>query len=143
MQELNSDFAPPESPESLGAQAGGLVQDEAPSLIALLARDRALQIILAVTFVAVLGLFAYLAVTFDTLPDPLPLHFDASGLPDRIDAKSGIFALPIIGLIVFAANGALGTVVHRHQRAAAILLAVGALMVELLLWFAAISIAGR
>ncbi|MCL4395106.1 MAG: DUF1648 domain-containing protein [Chloroflexi bacterium] len=143
MEDLRPDYAPPESPESLQVDAEGPVQEQAPRLLALLASDRVFQITLVVALIADLALFAYLAATFDTLPDPLPLHFDASGLPDRIDAKSGIFALPIIGLIVFATNSAFGAVVHRHQRAASLLLAAGALIVELLLWSAAISIAGR
>lgn len=104
--------------------------------------DRALQILLTIALLVNLGLLAYLALRFEVLPDPLPLHFDASGLPDRIEAKSGIFGLPIIGLIIFVLNAGLGVLVYRWQRAAALLLGAGALIAELLMWFAAISTVG-
>jgi len=112
------------------------------SVFALLWRDHALQILIALALVVNLALFGYLAIRFESLPDNLPLHFDVSGLPDRIDVKSGIFGLPIIGLVVFILNTGLGTITHRLQRAATLLLAVSALLVQILLWFAAINIIG-
>ena len=111
-------------------------------MFALLWRDHALQILIALALVVNLALFGYLAIRFESLPDNLPLHFDVSGLPDRIDVKSGIFGLPIIGLVVFILNTGLGTITHRLQRAATLLLAVSALLVQILLWFAAINIIG-
>ena len=111
-------------------------------MFALLLRDHALQILIALALVVNLALLGYLAIRFESLADNLPLHFDVSGLPDRIDAKSGIFGLPIIGLVVFVLNTALGMVVHRHQRAATLLLAASALVVQILMWLAAINISG-
>ena len=111
-------------------------------MFTLLLRDHVLQILLALALVVNLALFAYLALRFELLPDNLPLHFDVSGLPDRIDAKSGIFGLPIIGLVVFVLNTVFGAIVHRHQRAATLLLAVSALLVQVLMWVAAINIIG-
>lgn len=108
----------------------------------LLWRDRALQVLHALALLANLALFGYLALRFEVLPDPLPLHFDAAGLPDRIEAKTGVFGLPIIGFTVFALNTALGILAHRHERAATMLLAASALLVQVLMWVALVNIAG-
>jgi len=122
--------------------ASGTLPAQRESVFTLLLRDHVLQILLALALVVNLALFAYLALRFELLPDNLPLHFDVSGLPDRIDAKSGIFGLPIIGLVVFVLNTVFGAIVHRHQRAATLLLAVSALLVQVLMWVAAINIIG-
>jgi hypothetical protein len=63
-------------------------------------------------------------------------------LPDRIEVKSGIFALPLIGLTVIGLNIAFGIFVHRHERAATMLLTTGALLVQILMWLATINILG-
>ena len=83
----------------------------------------------------------YRAVTLAALEGNLSLD-DAAGLADRIEAKSGIFGLPIIGLLVLALNFALGIPAHRRVRAATILLVTGALLAQILLWFAVSSIIG-
>jgi uncharacterized membrane protein len=131
-------------PEALAYRVEDI--DAAPTrrsrALAQLLQDRALQTLLVLTLVVNVALLGYILVRYDALPDPLPLHFDASGLPDRIEAKSGILALPIIGLVVLALDALLGGLVHRHERAASILLATSALLVQLLLWFAMINIAG-
>lgn len=106
-----------------------------------LQRDYAVLALMALTVLANLALLAFLLVQFDTLPDPLPLHFDATGLPDRIESKTGILALPAIGLLVFGLNVALGLVVYRRERAASVLLAGGALFVQILMWLATMNVA--
>jgi hypothetical protein len=50
--------------------------------------------------------------------------------------------LPIIGSIVFFLNAGLGVLFHRRERAATILLTIGALFVQVLMWFVVINIAG-
>ena len=107
-----------------------------------LVQDRVLQFLLAATLVVNLTLFGYLALRFDLLPDNIPLHFDVTGLPDRIEAKASIFGLAIIGMIVFLVNTVLGVLTHRRQRAACLLLAVSALLIQILLWFATLNIIG-
>ncbi len=125
-------------PESLSAEP----TTTAPSPVQMLLQDRALQLLLAFTLAMNLALVIFLMVRYGDLPDPLPLHFDATGLPDRIESKSGILILPVIGLIVFVSNGLLGVLVHRRERAATLLLAAGALVVQVLMWLAVINIAG-
>jgi len=129
---------PPEAPEALAQPA----PPAASSALTLLLRDRALQILLVLTLIANLALFGYLALRFDALPDALPMHFDAAGLPDRIESKTGIFGLPIIGLVLLLLNTALGILIHRRERAAAILLVASVLLVQVLMWFATIKIGG-
>lgn len=133
---------PPEAPESLTR----VTQPRTPSLfvsaIIALWRDRVFLFWLALALLANLALFAYLALRFDNLPDPLPMHFDSAGLPDRIESKNGIFALPIIGITIFVLNLGLGVVIHRRERAITILLTVGALFVQVLMWLAIINLAG-
>ena len=128
-------------PETLGSTSPEL-PSPAASAFDLLLHDHVLQLLLAAALAVNLAMFGYLAVRFDALPDNLPLHFDVSGLPDRIEAKTSIFGLAIIGLIVFVVNTALGVLAHRQQRAAALLLAVSALLIQILMWFAVINIIG-
>ncbi|MBI5303177.1 MAG: DUF1648 domain-containing protein [Chloroflexi bacterium] len=130
--------APPESLTSFPLIDAPITEDA----LTRLQSDHTLHVLLISAFVVNLVLLAYLALRFEVLPDPLPLHFDASGLPDRIEAKGGIFGLPIIGMIIFVSNAGLGVIVHRWQRAAALLLAGGASIAQILMWFAAISIVG-
>ncbi len=100
-----------------------------------------LGLFVAALFVNI-ALFGFLVVRFNSLPDPLALHFDAAGLPDRIEAKNGIVALPVIGLIVMVLNTVLGSLAYQRERAATILLVIGALFVQVLMWLATINIAG-
>ena len=134
--------APPPPPEILEPREEIVATPEAPSRLALLLRDHTLQFFFALTLIVNLALVVYLVLRFDALPDPLPLHFDASGLADRIEAKTGIFGLPLIGFIVLVLNSILGISVQRRERAAAILLITGALLVQILLWFAVSRIIG-
>ncbi len=133
---------PPEALETITAQPEPEPPPILTTLFTLLWRDRAFQFLLVLTLLVNLALFAYLALRFATLPDLLPLHFDTLGLPDRIESKNGIFALPIIGILVFAINTALGIFIHQSERAATILLTAGTLSVQVLMWLAVINIAG-
>ena len=131
---------PPEAPEALAQPAPPAASSA--SALTLLLRDRALQILLVLTLLANLALFGCLALRFDAVPDPLPMHFDAAGLPDRIESKTDIFGLPIIGLVLLLLNTALGILIHRRERAAAILLVASALLVQVLMWLATLNIGG-
>jgi uncharacterized membrane protein len=134
---------PPEAPERLAAPSRASELAEArPSALLLLLNDHAWQIFLGLALVINIALFIFLAVRFESLPDLLPLHFDVSGLPDRIEAKQGIFGLPIIGLMVLLTNTLFEVIVHRHQRAVTLLLAVSALLVQILMWLAVNNIIG-
>lgn len=88
------------------------------------------------------ALWLFLVIRFPELNDLLPLHFDAQGFPDRIDSKNGIFALPTIGLFILLTNTALALLAQMRERAAGILLAVGAGLAEIFLWIATLNIVG-
>ncbi len=87
-----------------------------------------------------LGLFGYLAASFPGLDFQLPLHFNRLGQADRIGTKMELFALPIIGLIILAANISLGLILYRRERAGSYLLWGAAAAVQALFWLAAVSI---
>lgn len=140
MNSLDPTLPPP--PELLAEPDALAPTPPQPHWLSRLGSDYALLFLLALTLIVNLALFAYLFLRFDALPDPLPLHFDATGQPDRIDAKAGIFALPQIGLIVALLNLTLGVLIHRRERAAARLFAAGALLTQVLMWLAVIRIVG-
>ncbi|MGE5603177.1 MAG: DUF1648 domain-containing protein [Nitrososphaerales archaeon] len=93
--------------------------------------DRAALFLMVAGLVGVLVLFGALCFRYPDLSSDLPVHFDVSGLPDRIAGKSELFTLPFIGLAVWLFNTAAGVWLYRHvQRGAAYLLWFGALAVE-------------
>ncbi len=126
--------------------------DPAPDLAAELRRppllqlsawdDRVAQAWLAAAVVVNLTLFAYVALRFPDLPDLLPIHFDPFGAPDRIGYRTELFRLPMIGLIVLAANNTIALLLHRRERVATYLLLAAALVVQVLMLVAINSIIG-
>jgi len=62
-----------------------------------------------------------------------PLHFDAAGAVDRSGARSSLFILPLIGLLIWGGNGALGLLLRAREYVAAYLLWSGTLLVQVLL----------
>jgi uncharacterized membrane protein len=77
-------------------------------------------------------LFAVLLFRYPSLPDRLPMHYDATGQVDRIAPRSEVFDLPVIGLIAWATNGVLGTLFYRRQRMLSYLAWSGTLIVQTL-----------
>jgi len=96
--------------------------------------------LLAIGFLALLALIGSLCFQFPALPRLVPLHFDVAGSPDRLGPRGQIFVLPLIGLLALLLNGALGWLVYRRERMAAYLLWGGAVLVQVLVWTAAIGI---
>jgi Bacterial PH domain/Domain of unknown function (DUF1648) len=96
-------------------------------------RDRIALVLIGAGLLGVLLMFGALCFRFPALSSDLPLHFDASGIPDRIVPKSGLFVLPIIGLIAWVFNLVVGIWLYRWvQQGAAYLLWGGALVVQLI-----------
>lgn len=141
---VSSLMEPPEilEEELLEEPASSPLPLEEPGFLGRFLRDYSLLALLILTLVVNLALFGFLLLRYDALQDPLPLHFSAAGFPDLIGAKSGVFMLPAIGLVVFGLNVALGVIAYRLERAASLLLGAGALFVQFLMWLAAINIAG-
>ena len=120
----------PGSPEApLGLPAN-------PSPLELLQEDRLSLGLMISAPIALIALLLWLGPTYDSLPDLMPLHFDAQGNPDRIGARSEILILPAIGLIVYLVNISSGLFLRLRFRMnfAANLLWGGAFMVQVLIW---------
>ncbi len=106
-------------------------------------QDRLGLALLVTGFLAVLALTGLLCFQFPALPRLVPLHFDAAGNPDRRGIRGQIFTIPLIGLLTLLLNGALGGLAYRHERVASYLLWGGAVLIQVLVWTAAIGILGR
>lgn len=86
------------------------------------------------------GLFAYLCLRYPALPARIPLHYDAAGAPDRMGGRSDVFILPAIGLLALGVNLIIGLPIYLRERVAGYLLAGGAILVQSMLWVAAITL---
>ena len=106
-----------------------------PSQLELLREDRSSLCLMLATPVALIALILWLVPAYDSLPDLMPLHFDAQGNPDRIGERSEIWILPAIGGIVYLVNISSGLLLRLRFKMdfAADLLWGGALMVQVLI----------
>ena len=65
-----------------------------------------LDILLEITgMIVILGCFVFLALNYQDLPDSLPRHFGADGVPDAYGGKGIIWVLPVIGLVLYIVVG--------------------------------------
>jgi Domain of unknown function (DUF1648)/Bacterial PH domain len=95
-------------------------------------RDRMALALIGAGLLGLLLMFGALCFRFPVLSSDLPLHFDVNGIPDRIVPKSGLFVLPLIGLIAWVFNLVVGIWLYRRvQQGAAYLLWGGAVVVQL------------
>jgi len=106
-------------------------------------RDLVGLALLVAGILAVLALTGLLCFQFPALPQLVPLHFDAAGRPDRLGIRGQIFMIPFIGLLTLLLNGVLGGLAYRHERVASYLLWGGAVLIQVLVWTAAVGILGR
>lgn len=88
--------------------------------------------------VANAGLFAYIAFRYPQLPEIVPLLSEA-GQVRLIGAREELFELPVIGLTVVLANTAVGFALHRRERLLTYILGAIAVLVQILVWSAALS----
>jgi hypothetical protein len=96
-------------------------------------RDWRALVLIGAGFLGAFVIFGMLSFRFPALPSDVPLHFDVNGLPDRIAPKSGLFALPLIGLLAWVFNLAGGVWIYRRmQRQGAYLLWAGAVIVQII-----------
>jgi len=93
--------------------------------------------------IALLTLVGLLCFYFPALPDVVPLHFGATGVPDRLEARGGIFIVPLIGLLALLFNGTLGALAYRREKMISYLLWGGAALIQILIWKAALDILGQ
>ncbi len=89
-----------------------------------------------------LALFGYLSLRFPNLPRSLPIHFNALGHADRIADKSTLLLLPAAGAMALVFNAILGSLLYRREKVAAYLLWGSAIVIQLCLWMAVVTITG-
>jgi len=99
--------------------------------------------LLAAGLLAILALIGLLCHQFPTLPLLVPIHFDAAGNPDRLVPRGQSFIIPLIGLLTLLVNGTLGGLAYPRERVASYLLWGGAVLVQVLVWTAAVGILGQ
>ena len=99
--------------------------------------------LLGVGVLALAGLTGMVCFRFPALPKLMPLHFGASGSPDRLGPRGEIFLIPLIGLLTLSINGALGSLLYRRDRVASYLLWGGSILVQLLVWTATLGVLAR
>ncbi|MGH2541524.1 MAG: DUF1648 domain-containing protein, partial [Ardenticatenaceae bacterium] len=87
-------------------------ETESPSRVTNLKRDPLAIGLLATTSILLIALFIWITASYSTLPDLLPLHFDAQGNPDRIGERREVYVLPAIALVALLVNGLAGLLVR-------------------------------
>lgn len=114
--------------------------DRLPDWLRAVVRDRYVWAMLIIALFVNLGLFAFLLLVADQLPQFVSMHFDALGVADRIEDRGAVFTLPQIGLIVILVNFMLVGFGYKREPLAAYLVGGMAIVVQFLLWFAAVGI---
>lgn len=143
-------FAPPPAATRAGEEAGAIPAGAVPARLLFDDEPRGTEVALfrdrpAVTLVLAAGLLIaamlwFIVLRFGTVPSALPLHYSATGQPDRIGTPREIFVLPLITALVAVANVALAWSVMRFDRFAARLLLAGTCMVQLVAWVALLTL---
>lgn len=87
-------------------------------------------------------LLGYLALISGQLPAQIALHFNALGQPDRFGPPTGLLILPLIAVLAWLVNTALGLWLYRgsRERPAAYLLLGATIFVQALVWVATIGL---
>jgi len=86
------------------------------------------------------ALFAFVSFKYPDLPARIPLHFDAGGIADRFGSPPEAFILPLIGLLALSLNTIVAVPLYLRERVPAYTLWGGALLVQLLVWVAAVTL---
>lgn len=86
------------------------------------------------------ALFAFVCFKYPDLPTRIPLHFDATGVADRFGGPPAVFILPVIGLLSWGVNTFIAVPLYVRERVPAYTLWGGGLLVQLLVWVAAVTL---
>ena len=89
-------------------------------------------------------LFAFIARIVPQLPSEMALHFTHEGVADRRGPPQSLFYLPLLGALIWLLNTLIGVGMARNSslRVSANLLWATTLAVQLILWVAALRLAG-
>lgn len=105
-----------------------------------LLRDRPAVSLVLLGGALIAAMLWFILLRYDTVPQALPLHYSATGQPDRIGTPREIFLLPLITALVAVANITLAWSVIRFDRFAARLLLSGTCLVQLVAWGALLKL---
>lgn len=103
-------------------------------------RDRALWAIVGLALIANLSLFGLILSRYQALPERISIHYNALGEVDRISQKAWLLAVPFIGALALVVNTLLGLVLHPRERVGSIMLGGATLVLQAVLWLAALGI---
>jgi hypothetical protein len=132
--EEEEELAPP-------ARAGGRVPARRAAVQGLSLLDDRLSInLLLVGGALVAAMLWFILLRYNSVPQTLPLHYNATGQPDRIGTPREIFVLPLITALVAVANIALAWSVIRFDRFAARLLLSSTCLVQAVAWVALLKL---
>jgi hypothetical protein len=106
-------------------------------------RDRLALGLLGTGILAAVALLGLLTFRYPGLPLLIPLHFNAAGFPDRFGPRVQVFITPLIGLLTLLLNGTLGGLAYGRERMISYLLWGGAVLVQVLVWTAAVGLLGN
>ncbi len=115
--------------------AAGLPPTVRPGLPAV-ARDIAARWSAALSLVILAAMVGWIMVRFGSLPDQIPLHFDAAASPDMVTGKMDVFRFPAIGAVILLINFWLGSVLYNRERLASRLLWGATALIQLIIFIA-------
>lgn len=105
--------------------------------------NRPALVLLGGALLALLTLTALLCAAFPLLPPQIVLRFDATGASGPIVSRTRIFVIPLIGLLTLAVNSLLGGIARKYERFAGWLVWSGTVLVQVLVWGAALGVLTR
>lgn len=70
------------------------------------------RILIGVSCMLLIAMWIYTFFHYSNLPDSIPVHFDASGMPTRFGHKASLFALPSIATVQYVALSVLNKYPH-------------------------------
>jgi hypothetical protein len=88
--------------------------------------DRAARVLMLAGLALCALLFGYMSLVYASLPEHLPMHWNAQAQVDRIGSPAELLRLPVFALAVWLANVGFGWWAQRLERAATLFLLAGA-----------------
>jgi hypothetical protein len=93
-----------------------------------------------ISIVLVSLMVAWIMARFASLPDLMPIHFDAMAHPDFVAPKADVFRFPAVGGGILLINAVICGAVYANERGAARLLAVSTIVIELVTLVAVVRV---
>ncbi len=69
----------------------------------------------AAAAVVVIGLWTYVIMEYNSLPDQIPAHFDLEGNPTRYDTKNIIWLIPCMVTLMHVVITIVSSIPHKHN----------------------------